>query len=62
MSLLYKRSNWLWPLLIRWRLVGPVWRPLVELTRRRHLRFRARLAAQGAGPGQRAGSVVSAGV
>ncbi|MBL8752822.1 MAG: radical SAM protein [Planctomycetes bacterium] len=62
MSLLYKKCNWLWPFLIRHRLVGPLWRPLVELSRRRHLRFRARLAAQGAGPGVRADSVVSAGV
>jgi radical SAM superfamily enzyme YgiQ (UPF0313 family) len=60
MSLLYKRANWLWPFLIRHRLVARVWRPLVELTRRRHLRFRARFARTGA-PG-RAGSIVSAGV
>jgi radical SAM superfamily enzyme YgiQ (UPF0313 family) len=63
MSYLYKRSNWLWHLLIRHRLVARVWRPLVELTRRRHLRFRARLAA--AGPLVATGtppSVVSAGV
>jgi radical SAM superfamily enzyme YgiQ (UPF0313 family) len=46
MSYLYKRSNWLWPILIRHRLTARVWRPLVELTRRRHLRFRRRLAAQ----------------
>ena len=45
MSYLYKKSNWLWPLLIRHRLTGPVWRPLVELSRRRHVRFRRRLAA-----------------
>ncbi|MCA8965350.1 MAG: B12-binding domain-containing radical SAM protein [Planctomycetes bacterium] len=62
MSLLYKKSNWLWPFLIRHRLVGPVWRPLIELSRRRHLSFRRRLAARAAGPGQRADSVVSAGV
>ena len=30
----------LWPILIRHKLVADVWRPLVELTRRRHLRFR----------------------
>ena len=46
MSYLYKRSNWLWPVLIRHRLVSKVWRPLVELTRRRHLRFRERLEQQ----------------
>ena len=44
MSYLYKKSNWLWPLLIRHRLVHKAWRPLVELTRRRHVKFRARLA------------------
>ena len=44
MSYLYKRANWLWPILIRHRLTGAVWRPLVELTRRRHVRFRRRLA------------------
>ena len=43
MSYLYKRSNFLWYLLIRHRLTHAVWRPLVELTRRRHLRFRERL-------------------
>jgi radical SAM superfamily enzyme YgiQ (UPF0313 family) len=45
MSYLYKRSNRLWHFLIRHHLVHAVWRPLVELTRIRHLRFRARLAA-----------------
>jgi radical SAM superfamily enzyme YgiQ (UPF0313 family) len=44
MSYLYKKSNWLWPLLIRHRLTGLLWRPLVELTRWRHVRFRRRLA------------------
>jgi hypothetical protein len=48
MSYLYKKSNWLWPVLIRHRLTGPVWRPLVELSRRRHVKFRRRLARQGA--------------
>ena len=60
MSYLYKRSNRLWRLLIRMRLVHATWRPLVELTRRRHLRFRAELArreARGV-----AASVVTAGV
>jgi radical SAM superfamily enzyme YgiQ (UPF0313 family) len=41
---LYKRSNRLWRFLIKHRLVHAVWRPLVELTRRRHLSFRRRLA------------------
>jgi radical SAM superfamily enzyme YgiQ (UPF0313 family) len=44
MSYLYKKSNWLWPFLIRHRLTGPAWRPLVEISRRRHVRFRRRLA------------------
>jgi radical SAM superfamily enzyme YgiQ (UPF0313 family) len=63
MSYLYKRSNRLWHLLIRHRLTGPVWRPLVEWTRQRHLRFRRRLEHRTA-PGERpmAGAVVSAGV
>lgn len=45
MSYLYKRSNRIWHWLIRLRLTALVWRPLIELSRRRHLRFRARLAA-----------------
>ena len=46
MSYLYKRSNRLWHLLIRHRLTGPVWRPLVEWTRRRHLRVPAAAGAR----------------
>ncbi|HEX4824125.1 MAG TPA: radical SAM protein [Candidatus Polarisedimenticolaceae bacterium] len=60
MSYLYKRSNRFWRFLIRRHLVHAVWRPLVELTRRRHLRFRKRLART-----ERAGvasTVVTAGV
>src|SRR5262249_8514097 len=45
MSYLYKRSNRFWHFLIRHRLTARVWRPLVEWTRRRHLRFRRRLEA-----------------
>ena len=45
MSYLYKRSNRFWHLLIRHNLVHAVWRPLVELTRLRHARFRKRLSA-----------------
>ncbi len=41
-ALLYKKCNWLWPLLIRYRLTGPVWRPLVRLARWRHLAWRRR--------------------
>ncbi len=61
MSYLYKRSNRFWHLLIKHHLVHAVWRPLVELTRMRHLRFRKGLAdpdAQSAPPG----NVVAAGV
>jgi radical SAM superfamily enzyme YgiQ (UPF0313 family) len=43
MSYLYKRSNRLWHLLIRHQLTAKAWRPLVEWTRRRHVKFRGRL-------------------
>jgi radical SAM superfamily enzyme YgiQ (UPF0313 family) len=49
MSYLYKRSNRFWRFLIRRNLTSAVWRPLVELTRRRHLKFRRDLAACGQG-------------
>jgi len=62
MSYLYKRSNWLWRLLIRRRLTATVWRPLVEMTRRRHLRFRRQLGAAPTSSAQPSGSVVAAGV
>jgi radical SAM superfamily enzyme YgiQ (UPF0313 family) len=60
MSYLYKRSNRFWHVLIKHQLVHTVWRPLVEVTRMRHVRFRRTLeiAAVGA-PGV---NVVSAGV
>jgi len=45
MAYLYKKSNWLWPVLIRNRLRHWTWRPLLELSRWRHLRFRRRLGA-----------------
>lgn len=61
MSYLYKRSNRFWHLLIKHDLVNAVWRPLVELTRLRHLRFREKLArCTQRHPG--AGHIVSAGV
>jgi (E)-4-hydroxy-3-methyl-but-2-enyl pyrophosphate reductase len=60
MSYLYKRSNWLWHLLIRHRLTSRVWRPLVELTRRRHVRFRRRLERDGADGQERGDSALSA--
>ena len=60
MSYLYKRSNRFWHLLIKHGLVQSAWRPLVELTRLRHLRFRRQLALrQGRAM---AGNVVTAGV
>jgi radical SAM superfamily enzyme YgiQ (UPF0313 family) len=43
MSYLYKRSNRFWHVLIKQRLTGAVWRPLIEHSRRRHLRLRAHL-------------------
>ncbi len=43
MAYLYKRSNPLWQMLIQKRLTQWAWRPLVELTRLRHLRFRRTL-------------------
>lgn len=51
MSLLYKRSNWLWRLIIRYRLTNAMWSPLVHLTRWRHLQYRARLDREGMVPG-----------
>ncbi|MEX0713637.1 MAG: radical SAM protein [Pirellulales bacterium] len=62
MSYLYKRSNLFWHFLIRHQLTGLVWRPLVEITRRRHLRFRARLAGAASPLGRQTGTVVSPGV
>jgi hypothetical protein len=60
MSYLYKRSNLLWHLLIRFRLTAWIWRPLIELSRRRHLMFRRRLERAERGGDPR--GVVSAGV
>jgi radical SAM superfamily enzyme YgiQ (UPF0313 family) len=60
MAYLYKRSNRLWRWLIRHRLTAGVWRPLIELSRRRHVRFRARLETQSSAGACR--NVVSAGV
>ncbi|HTC94976.1 MAG TPA: radical SAM protein [Terriglobales bacterium] len=61
MSYLYKRSNRFWHQLIKHDLVHSVWRPLVELTRLRHVQYRQRLA-QSAAPVASSGQVVSAGV
>jgi len=51
MSYLYKRSNGLWRWLIRHDITRTAWQPLVEITRRRHLKFRRRLAAGARGAG-----------
>jgi radical SAM superfamily enzyme YgiQ (UPF0313 family) len=61
MSYLYKRSNRLWRFLIKHHLVHAAWRPLVELTRLRHVRFRKELAARER-PNRSGTSVVAAGV
>ena len=61
MSYLYKRSNRRWHSLIQHGLVHRVWTPLVELTRRRHLRFRRKLENLDTLPAG-SGTVVSAGV
>jgi radical SAM superfamily enzyme YgiQ (UPF0313 family) len=61
MSYLYKRSNRFWHLLIKHNLVHAVWRPLVELTRLRHLHFRRELAARSESRGTGVG-VIAAGV
>jgi len=62
MSYLYKRSNRVWHWLIRHRLTARVWRPLVEWTRLRHVRFRRRLEEQPLRDFVPPGAVVSAGV
>jgi radical SAM superfamily enzyme YgiQ (UPF0313 family) len=61
MSYLYKRSNWLWHQLIKHDLVRAAWSPLVEITRRRHLRYRKHLLKAEA-QGTRVGQLISAGV
>ena len=65
MSYLYKRSNRFWHLLIKNRLTGPIWRPLIEHSRRRHLALRPRLETQDVVdecPAARASHCVSPGV
>ncbi len=61
MSYLYKRSDRFWRILIKHHLVHAVWRPMVEVTRLRHVRFRRELAASEA-PGRPLANVISAGV
>ncbi|HSB63728.1 MAG TPA: radical SAM protein [Thermoanaerobaculia bacterium] len=65
MSWLYKRSNALWHVLIRHGLVHTVWGPLVEATRKRHLKFRRRLMSRpgdGRAAPMRSETVLPAGV
>ena len=45
-SLLYKKSNWLWRLLIKHRLTHALWKPLIEISRWRHVKFREQLRRQ----------------
>jgi radical SAM superfamily enzyme YgiQ (UPF0313 family) len=59
MSYLYKRSNRWWHFLIRHHLVHAVWRPLVEITRLRHVRYRKAFEDDSR---RSAGSLVAAGV
>jgi radical SAM superfamily enzyme YgiQ (UPF0313 family) len=62
MSYLYKRSNRFWRFLIRHQMVNTVWRPLIEATRRRHLKFRRELEESGQGTAKPGNSVLPAGV
>jgi hypothetical protein len=63
MSYLYKRANRLWPWLIRYNLTAVVWRPLIELSRLRQLRFRRWLeAATLPGAAVQPGMILAAGV
>jgi radical SAM superfamily enzyme YgiQ (UPF0313 family) len=61
MAYLYKKSNWLWPILIRHRLTQRMWRPLLEIIRIRHIRFRKRLEERPIAD-RLVGNLVSAGV
>jgi radical SAM superfamily enzyme YgiQ (UPF0313 family) len=62
MSYLYKRSNLFWHLLIRHRLTAALWQPLIEHSRRRHLKLRERLQELDAVGVARASQYVSPGV
>ena len=59
---LYKRSNRFWYYLIRYRLTGLVWRPLVEWTRIRHIAFRGKLSLRKAEGACRGATILPAGV
>lgn len=52
MAILYKRMNPMWRKLIQNRMTHAAWKPLVEVTRLRHLRYRARLERDGRVPCQ----------
>ncbi len=58
MSYLYKRSNRIWHLLIKYGLVHTVWGPLVEMMRRNHVRIRRELEHSA----RASGHIVPAGV
>jgi radical SAM superfamily enzyme YgiQ (UPF0313 family) len=62
MAVLYKKMNRVWPVLIRHRLTHAVWRPLLELSRWRHTRFRRRLATAAEASARRAAVPVYASV
>ncbi len=61
MSYLYKKTNRLWPWIIRHRLTHALWSPLVELSRRRHVRWRKRVSRIAATQGLRASRPPAAG-
>ena len=61
MSYLYKRSNRFWHQLIQRHLVRTAWKPLIELSRVRHLSYRRKLSACEAAAVQQS-NVVAAGV
>lgn len=60
MSLLYKKTNWLWPWLIRHQLAHRFWQPLIRAAQWQHVRSRRRQEA--AQPGKTCGAPVSPGV
>jgi len=61
MSYLYKRANRFWHQLIQRHLVHAAWKPLIELSRIRHLHYRRKLAVCGMAAVEQS-SVVPAGV
>jgi radical SAM superfamily enzyme YgiQ (UPF0313 family) len=61
MSYLYKRSNRFWHQLIQRHLVHAAWKPLIELSRVRHLHYRRKLAVCATAAAEQR-NVVAAGV